>query len=125
MGTPFRETAGDSHMDTGPQCPPLPVAFGVPLVSHLWTHRHRLLTASLKLGKGPWARRRQFIQQASGGAGYGTQPPTTELLGDQCALAAQCWARSSHSQLAFAADTLVPLTPDPFLWKPRTLYSSG
>lgn len=108
---------------------PLPVAFLVPLVSYLWTHCRRLLTASLKLGKESWAWRRQFTQQSSGGAGFGTQPPATELFGDQCILVAHrvlgtpCLAHSSHSQLAFAADTLVPVTADPFKWKPRAIYS--
>lgn len=98
---------------------PLPVAFLVPLVSHLWTHRQRLLSASLKLGEECWAWRRQSTQQSSGGAGFGTQPPATELFRDQCILV----AHSSHSQLAFAADTSVPVTADPFKWKPGAIYS--
>lgn len=100
---------------------PLPVAFLVPLVSHLWTHRQRLLTESLKLGEESWAWRRQFTQQSSGEAGFGTQPPATELFRDQGILV----AHSSHSQLAFAADTVVPVTADPFKWKPGLFIPAG
>lgn len=97
--------------------------------SRLWSHCCGLLTASLKLGKGHWAQRRQRTYQSSPSRSGvvqwpGHRPPTTKLFEDPFTLMAQSLAYDSHSWLAFAADTLAPLSPDPFLWKPRMIYSS-
>ena len=111
VGILLCEAAGDFRMDTGSF--PLPAAFGVPLVPHVWTHRPGPLIACLKLGERHWIQRRQFTSRPGVEQGLGPRPPTPETSGDHRTRVAQRLAHRSHSRLVFAANMLVPLTPDP------------